>query len=293
MRNLAPTLIDRVEEFNPRDVCHLIYAYARVPVADGDLFSMAASVLPSYVCDLRPTEIAHVAEAFANVSMYDERLFDALANEVMRRLRDFGAADLLTFFDALSTLNARMLTNVGAEDFAGLCARDDEGLWDAFTQQVKHMVGSYSLQDLIKLLVLFQRENRYENRLVHHRLLPVMKTQLDRADRVAFESLGLALQCLARLPWQSEVSVDLCYEICRRLHNARKPKKDVAQAHLLLMATLEALKVDPETRNYALGDFPKEHLRAEERAMLLEKLQPMDHPPKSWMESLKETRPIV
>eukprot|EP00397_Hematodinium_sp_SG-2012_P052920 GEMP01062872.1.p1 GENE.GEMP01062872.1~~GEMP01062872.1.p1 ORF type:complete len:238 (+),score=56.67 GEMP01062872.1:260-973(+) len=222
-----------------------------------------------------------------------ERLFDALANEVMRRLRDFGAADLLTFFDALSTLNARMLTNVGAEDFAGLCARDDEGLWDAFTQQVKHMVGSYSLQDLIKLLVLFQRENRYENRLVHHRLLPVMKTQLDRADRVAFESLGLALQCLARLPWQSEVSVDLCYEICRRLHNARKPKKDVAQAHLLLMATLEALKVDPETRNYALGDFPKEHLRAEERAMLLEKLQPMDHPPKSWMESLKETRPIV
>jgi len=292
MRSLVPTLIDRVEEFRAPDVAHILYAYSRIPLADGNLFSLAASVLPAYVYDLRPNEMAHVAEAFANVSMYDEALFDALTQEASRRLRDFNGQDCLVFFDSLSLLTSRLKQQHGHEDFPGLHLRDDSALWDQFVSHVTHCLGNYAFLDLLRVLILLQRIDKYENRLIHNRLLPLMLTQLHRSDQVGFQPLGSTLQGIARLPWQSEVSVELCYELCKRLSQAPRPKDNVVEVYLMVISTLEALKVDPETRNAALGD-PLKGVKEEQRALLLAKLEKMEDPPKRWMESLKNRREKV
>jgi len=284
MRELVPTIIHRVEELSAEDLAQIIFSYSKIPVADGNLFSLVASVLPDYVYDLNPTEIAYVADAFATVSMYDESLFDALCQETHRRLRDFGARDYLIFFDSLSILTARLKEQVGHEDFPGLSLRDDKELWTDFLKQVIHVIGNYTFLDLLRFLILLQRVNYYETRLIHNRILPLMLTQLQRSDdNVPFTSLALTLQALSRLPSLSEVGVELTYELCNKLKHADKYEKEgQIDAHLMIITTLEAMKIDPETRNAALGQ-PCKGITEAHYDILDSYFQKMDDPPKRWM----------
>ena len=62
--------------------------------------------MPSYLYELSPGELSSLCRAFAEAAVYNDELTDALCDEVVKRLRSFGAFECLVFLDGLSQIHA-------------------------------------------------------------------------------------------------------------------------------------------------------------------------------------------
>eukprot|EP00435_Cladocopium_sp_Y103_P018359 s1225_g4.t1 len=104
MEAMVPLIEERLQDFRPKELVQIADAYVQSP----ELFALVAEVLPRYLYDLRPPELATLCRSFAEVALYNEELSDALAAEVEKRARSFGAMECLIFLDGLSRLHEGM-----------------------------------------------------------------------------------------------------------------------------------------------------------------------------------------
>eukprot|EP00930_Biecheleria_cincta_P061051 TRINITY_DN4661_c0_g1_i1.p1 TRINITY_DN4661_c0_g1~~TRINITY_DN4661_c0_g1_i1.p1 ORF type:complete len:506 (-),score=110.67 TRINITY_DN4661_c0_g1_i1:50-1567(-) len=223
---MVPLIAGRVEHFRPRELVHIVDAYARMPVQAPELFAMAAEALPAYLYDLEPSELASLCRSFAEAAFYNEELSDALAAEVTQRARNFGAKECLVFIDGLSRLHE----GLPEEMLAVRKARDADSI-AAMSQQLGGSASSLSAPDLVRAFAALVRLDHYEPRLVHGRICPALAlklTQLAEAPGGApwarppqsaggFAGLAELLHCLSLLPAQSQKSAELALATSRCL----------------------------------------------------------------------------
>ncbi|CAJ1370353.1 unnamed protein product [Effrenium voratum] len=99
--------------FGEQQLALLCNAYARLEIADGDLFKKMSSWTVQKVTELTPQGAATVANAYAKVLLADKALFAALTEAISRNLADFSAQHLANLLNAYARLELRDTVAVG------------------------------------------------------------------------------------------------------------------------------------------------------------------------------------
>jgi len=216
MDALVPMIVQRVEEFRPRDLVRIADAYARMPVQNPELFALVADALPPYLYDLEPPDLASLCRCFAEAAMYNAELIDALCREVSKRIQSFGALECLTFLDGLSRFNVEL-----PEDLR----RADTGTVSGVVLQLSRLLGTLSARDLVRTLSMLVRLDHYDPRLVHGRLCPALARRLGQLQGPsAFAQLAELVHGLSLLPAQSHKSTELALATLAALRQGGVPR---------------------------------------------------------------------
>ncbi|CAE8718015.1 unnamed protein product [Polarella glacialis] len=226
MEAMVPLIADRVESFRPRELVHIVDAYARMPVQMPELFALVADALPHYLYDLEPTELAGLCRSFAEAAVYNEELIDALGAEATKRARSFGALECLVFLDGLSRLHAGL-----PEELRDIRRKSDTATVSALAEQLAGSASVLSAPELVRAFAALVRLDHYDPKLVHGRICAALALKLGQlvqaSGTVAFSrpSLGAngfgglaeLLHCISLLPAQSQKSAELALATARLL----------------------------------------------------------------------------
>lgn len=229
MEAIADLIVDRVEEFRPRELVHIVEAYSRMPVQSLNLFAIVADALPSYVYDLSVPEVAKLCRAFGEAMVYSQELTDALCVEAHHRRHDFGTIECLGFLDGLSYLS----------ELPADMKRNDTEIVAAFVTQISFKL--LSGVDLTRLLGALVRLDYA--RVVQERLCGALLGKAEHLDD--FASLVQLLHCLSLLI-PSDTTKDLATVVCATMKQCGilrvRAVFDVSQA----MVALQSLGLDGE-----------------------------------------------
>eukprot|EP00933_Yihiella_yeosuensis_P060654 TRINITY_DN633_c3_g1_i1.p1 TRINITY_DN633_c3_g1~~TRINITY_DN633_c3_g1_i1.p1 ORF type:complete len:511 (+),score=122.59 TRINITY_DN633_c3_g1_i1:61-1593(+) len=226
MEALVPLIAERVEGFRPRELVHIVDAFARIPVQTPELFALVAEALPSYLYDLEPSELASLCRSFAEAAVYNEELIDALSIEASRRVRSFGALECLVFLDSLSRLHAGL-----PEDMHAIRRKNDTSTINALAEQLAGSASVLSAPDLVRAFAALVRLDHYDPKLIHQRICPALALKLGQLAQApgitafartpqsaaGFGGLAELLHCLSLLPAQSQKSAELAMATARYL----------------------------------------------------------------------------
>mmetsp|Transcript_47964 Transcript_47964/g.104352 ORF Transcript_47964/g.104352 Transcript_47964/m.104352 type:complete len:447 (+) Transcript_47964:57-1397(+) len=201
MEALVPHIVDRVEDFRPRDLARIISAYARLPVQSPELFALVADALPQYFYDLSPPELVGVCRAFAEAAVYNADLIDSICADVVSRIRNFGALECLVFLEGLALLN---------EGLPEEMQRNDHETLAEVLRHLGRLLSVFSMQEMVRTFAALVQLDHYDVNMIHGRLIPSITQKLVQGqERVTFHTLAELLHCLGLMPSQSHASAEL------------------------------------------------------------------------------------